>query len=185
MRETGANRTCGGEPLVPVTVAGGTREVCPHGPQPPCPGTCLGAAIRAQGTSSPRLVVGMKPAMPPGPSSLPSAGEALCVGDVGAGPSSPAGYSPPRQLGMRWLQSAATLYSWGFTGLGGRGAFIEPCLHFWSFLRDTFSCARPAWNHLLPGGLRGRDSLFKHFSYVACALPGWRASGAKGRRAGG
>ncbi|KAM6055667.1 G protein-regulated inducer of neurite outgrowth 1 isoform 1-T3 [Theristicus caerulescens] len=36
----------------------------------------------------------------------------------------------------------------GFYRAGGRGAFIEPCLHFWSFLRDTYfqlctSCLEP------------------------------------------
>lgn len=40
----------------------------------------------------------------------------------------------------------------GFYRVGGRGAFIELCLHFWSFLRDTLSRERPAWSHLLRSG---------------------------------
>lgn len=40
---------------------------------------------------------------------------------------------------------ALPLFTAGFLQGGGvgRGAFTERCLHFWSFLRDTFSCEPP------------------------------------------
>lgn len=164
-------------------------ESVPMVPSSPCLGICLGAAIRALGTSLPWLVVGMKAALPLGLSSCPGAREAPHAGDVDAcpcvGPSGPAGCS--RLMAARDAKAAKRCHflQLGFYRVGGGGAFIEPCLHFWSFLRDTFSHACPAWSHLLPGGLRGRDPLFEHFSYVACAPPAWRASGAKGQHAGG
>lgn len=50
---------------------------------------------------------------------------------------------------------ALPLFTAGVLQGGGRGAFIGLCLHFWSFLRDTFSHECPAWSHLLRGGLWG------------------------------
>lgn len=120
--------------------------------------------------SSPRLVEGMKPALPPGPCSCP-----VCWG---CGHMSLCGCSPLMTAGDTVAAKRYHFLQEGFYGgWGGGRAFTEPCLHFWSFLRDTLSRAmsRPAWSHLLPGGLRGRHPLFKHFSYVACAPPGWRA----------
>lgn len=99
-------------------------------------------------------------------------------------PSSPLAALPPSSRGCAGCK-VLPLFTAGVLQGGGKGTFTEPCLHFWSFLRDTFSCASPAWNHLLPGGLRGCGPLFKHFSYVVCTPPGWRTSGAKGWPAGG
>lgn len=79
-----ANHTCGEEPLVPIiTVAGGTWEVCPHSLQPSLPGDLPGGGHQSSGHILAVLAVGMKPDLP---SSLPSAREVLCAGDVGAFP---------------------------------------------------------------------------------------------------
>lgn len=130
-----ANHTCGEEPLVPIiTVAGGTWEVCPHSLQPSLPGDLPGGGHQSSGHILVVLAVGMKPDLP---SSLPSAREVLCAGDVGAcphaGPSSPTGCSPPQQPGLRRLQSAATFYSWGFTGQGGGGLLLNRVCIFGAF----------------------------------------------------
>lgn len=75
-------------------------------------------------------------------------------------------------LGLRQLQSAATFYRWDFAGVGGRGgAFLELCLHFWSFLRDTFSRQPPPPQQ--PVGLQ----LFQNT--VPISLPCWAAPRAK------
>lgn len=145
MGETRDNHVCDGELLIPVTMAGGAWGVCPHGPQLDLPGSS---------TSSPWLVVGMKRALLPGQSSCPSGdGKAPCAGDMGTCPTGPAGRSSPTAAGDATTAKRCHFLQLGFYRVGGRGAFIELCLHFWSFLRDTFSHERPAWSHLLRGGL--------------------------------
>lgn len=117
-------------------------ESCPHSSQLNLPGSS---------TSSPWLVVGTKPALLAGLSSCPSgARKAPCAGDMGTCPAGPAGFSSLTAAGDATTAKRCHFLQLGFYRVGGRGAFIELCLHFWSFLRDTFSHERPAWSH---GGL--------------------------------
>jgi len=91
----------------------------PTAPRP----SCLGTAMGAQDSSSPRLVVGTKPALPQGLSHPPQCQRGPACWGRGRG--SPRGsLQPPRQPGVRPLRIAATFYSWGFTGRGGGGGLL-------------------------------------------------------------
>lgn len=61
MQETGANHASDGELLVPITVAGGTWEVCPRSPQLPLPRDLPEGGHRSPGHILTPLAVGMKP----------------------------------------------------------------------------------------------------------------------------
>lgn len=136
MGETGANHVCDGELLVLVTVAGGAWGVLSPWPQLDLPGSS---------TSSPRLVVGTKPALFAGLSSCPSGARKVpCAGDMGMCPAGPAGFSSPTAAEDATTAKRCHFLQLGFYRVGGRGAFTELCLHFWSFLRDISSHEPPA-----------------------------------------
>lgn len=124
---------------------------------------CLGSLspwlpvhLPGSSTSSPQLLVGMKPALLPGLSSCPSgAGKAPRAGDMGMCPTGPAGLSSPMAAGDMMTAKHCHFLQLGFYRVGVGGAFIELYLRFWSFLKDTFSHERPAWSCLLRGGLWG------------------------------
>lgn len=136
MGETGANHVCDGELLVLVTVAGGAWGVLSPWPQLDLPGSS---------TSSPRLVVGTKPALFAGLSSCPSGARKVPrAGDMGMCPAGPAGFSSPTAAEDATTAKRCHFLQLGFYRVGGRGAFTELCLHFWSFLRDISSHEPPA-----------------------------------------
>lgn len=145
--------------LVPVTAAGGIWGGCPRGPQPSL------AAVKAWGTSLSRWWGRSRAASQPccceqhaEPPGCPSVGPpALLAAPRGAAPAAKCCHFLPL----------------GFCrgGREGGGAFLEPCLHFWSFLRETFSRRPPPPQQ--PAGLQ----LFQNT--VPLSSPCWAAPGAK------
>lgn len=118
VRERGASHVCDAELLIPVTVAGGASGACPHGPRLHLPGSS---------TSSPRLVVDMKPALLPGLSSCPSgAGKAPCAGDMGTCPAGPSGFSPTA-AGDTTTAKRCHFLQLGFYRVGG-GELLLNCV---------------------------------------------------------
>lgn len=147
MRETRGNHVCDGELLIPVTMAGGAWGVCPHGPQLDLPGSS---------TSSPQLWWARSlPCLQACPAAPVVLERPHMCWEHEQCPAGPAGFSSPMAAGEAMTAKRCHFLQLGFYRVGGRGAFIELCLHFWSFLRDTFSHERPAWSQLLHGGLWG------------------------------
>lgn len=119
------------------------RAACPHHrcgwrhlgslfPQPPALPTwgLPGGGHQSPGPILAALVVEMKPDLP---SSL------LCRS------LQPHWLLSPTAAGAAQAAKRCHFLQLGFYRAGGRGAFTELCLHFWSFLRDTFGV------HILPG----------------------------------